>query len=172
MSDSRWLPLPVLLLGGLLAPAAGCGPADPVQQVLEERARWEAEIVGWTQAEDTVQTSIRVAGPVSAKLRTLTVRIDLVDASGVTIEQVWEPLDVSQAVRGASAEVFVSIPTRSEVDGLAVVVVTDPTPEESKKIVELTGVRSCNLTFSERSGGAELQRCAPRSRTPSSFLKC
>ncbi len=132
----RWVGLLAALT--IVLSGAGCGPQDPRQAVLDERARWSVELTGFIQTADTVQATLRLSGPVNAKLRTLTVRIELIDGAEQRIAEVWEPLDVSGIQRGTPTELRVRLAgPYPEVAGMWAEVVADPTPEQQARIVEL-----------------------------------
>ena len=59
----------VALVSLALGAALGCGPSDPRLQVLEERARWNVELLGFSSdAEAGITISTRISGPVHSKL--------------------------------------------------------------------------------------------------------
>jgi hypothetical protein len=129
--------MPALLLAAAML--AGCGPSDPEQAVLEQRARWDVQVLSWAQdAEGAINISTRVSGPPSSKLDSLTVRIKLLDSAGNVVDTVWHTYDLGKVPRGGPADVIIRIPRASEaVTSLAVDMALIPTAEERAHIEEL-----------------------------------
>ena len=129
----------ISVLLALVTPALiGCGPSDPRERILADRARWSVEPVSLVPKDEALHVTVLVDGPVKSSLNILTVRFTLVDASGEAVRELWEPLDVSSIERGAPTEMLVRISgDHAGVDGFTVEVVTDPTDEQARQIVEL-----------------------------------
>ena len=119
--------------------AAGCGPSDPTERVLHERARWQVALESWALADDgTITLSARVSGPVRSELDRLTVRILFLDAEGNPVGHEWWTLDVSGIERGGPEDVMLRLASRGhDVDGLGIDPVANPDPDEIPNIPEL-----------------------------------
>ena len=127
------------LLGILAALVAGCGPSDPKESILQDRARWNVSVLSWSQSDDgTVTIGTRLSGPPNSKLSELTVRVQLVDADSEIIETVWHTFDLSDVQRGGPADKIVRIGEfPQEVFGAGIDLVLSPTAEEEAQISEL-----------------------------------
>ncbi len=109
----------VLLVGACLVGAA-CGPGDP---------RADAR---------TISLSVRVTGPPSTSLETLTFRVSLVDAAGETFEERWQVIDLTEVPRGGPKDMFLGLDAADQpVEGVGLSLVLSPTPEEEAQIREL-----------------------------------
>jgi hypothetical protein len=128
---------PVLLAGLLLT--ASCGPSDPTQKLLEERARWDARVLNWAQEpEGGINVSTQIKGPPTSPLRHFTVRLELVDANGDKVGEHWHTFDLEQVPRGAPKDLFIHIEDPGvPVEGLTLHRMPQPTPEEQGRIKEL-----------------------------------
>jgi hypothetical protein len=127
------------LLALLAVLAAGCGPGDPKEGILQDRARWNVSVLSWSQSEDgTVAIGTRLSGPPNSKLSELTVQVQLVDADSQIIETVWHTFDLSDVQRGGPADKIVRIREfPQEVSGAGIDLVLSPTAEEEAQIREL-----------------------------------
>jgi hypothetical protein len=127
------------LLAILAAFACGCGPSDPKEGILQDRARWNVTVQSWSQAQDgTVTIGTRLSGPPNSKLSELTVRVQLVDSDSQIIEAVWHTFDLSDVQRGGPADKVIRVPEfPQEVSGAGVDPVYTPTAEEQVQIREL-----------------------------------
>jgi hypothetical protein len=127
------------LLAILAALCAACGPGDPREGILQDRARWNVTVQNWSQSEDgTVMIGTRLSGPPNSKLSELTVRVQLVDADSQIIETVWHTFDLSDVQRGGPADKTIRIRDfPHEVAGAGVDPVYSPTAEEELQIPEL-----------------------------------
>ena len=138
MSARFLVPAAVLLVAVTLP---GCGPSDPRERVLRERARWQVSQLGqWAMGEDgTITLRLRVSGPVQSKLQTLTVRVEFLDASGESLGPVWRPLDLSGVQRGGPKDLVLRLraPEGVDVEGIVVDTVPSPAPDEIPHIDEL-----------------------------------
>jgi hypothetical protein len=123
----------------ILAAAAACGPGDPRSRILEERARWNVQLLDWVQTEDgAINLSTRVSGPPNSTLRQLTVSFLLMDAAENTVARRWHTFDLSQVQRGGPKDILVSVSAAEhKVEGVGVSLVLEPTPEDEPHIVEL-----------------------------------
>jgi len=131
---------PALAASLLLAVClTGCGPTDPRQRVLEERARWNVTLLSWAQGTDgTLTLNARVSGPVNSDLQRLTVRVLLQDAAGNPVDQEWRTLDLSGIERGGPEDIMLRLPAREVgVEGIGIDTVPAPDPDEVPHIVEL-----------------------------------
>ena len=123
----------------LILALSACAPADPHRKVLEERARWAVNLEGWATREDgTITAEFLVKGPVRSDLRQLTVRVEFYGPQGELLEQRWKTLDLSRVSMGTPTRMTLSFaPPEGQVEGLAVVHVTNPSSEEERHIPEL-----------------------------------
>jgi hypothetical protein len=123
----------------LLVCLAACGPSDPRERVLEERARWRVTLLDWAMGPDgTITLSLRLSGPVRSELERLTVRIVLQDAQGNPVDHEWRTLDVSGVERGGPEDVLLRLEPRGpDVAGIGIDPVPRPGPEEAAHIEEL-----------------------------------
>jgi len=131
---------PALAASLLLAVClAGCGPSDPREHVLEERARWNVTLLSWAQGQDgTLTLNARVSGPVNSDLERLTVRLLLQDAAGNPVDQEWRTLDLSGIKRGGPEDIMLRLaPREVDVEGIGIDTVPAPAPDELPYIVEL-----------------------------------
>lgn len=134
----------VLLAGCVVLTAlSACSPSDPTQRILDERDRWEVDVLSWATGDDgSVRVSLRVSGPVSSFLETLTIRIDLVDASEASFHTHWEVIDVGSIERGTPTDLLVMIaPQPRAPEALSMSTMPRPTAEERPHIVELSAGR-------------------------------
>jgi hypothetical protein len=117
----------------------GCGPSDPLERLVEERARWKVALQDWAMAEDgTITLSARVSGPVQSDLDRLTVRILLQDAAGNTVDREWRTLDLSGVERGGPEDIMIRLdPREGDVEGIGLDTVPVPGPDEIPHIEEL-----------------------------------
>jgi hypothetical protein len=121
--------------------ACACSAGSSSASIRNERARWNVELVNWVAAVDgTVTASIRVSGPPSTSLETLSFRFTLRDAANEPVGAVWRTVDLSQVPRGAPKELTHRFVPEIEFEGLSVELVLDPTPEEAEHVVELHGL--------------------------------
>lgn len=129
----------LLLLALAAMLAAGCGPADRRQKILDARARFNVEILNWAQEPaGDLNVSTRVTGPPSSPLEQLTVRFDLLDASGGSVGEHWYTYDLSRVPRGGPSDILVRIPSPGvQVDGLSVSLVYTPNEDEAAQMPEL-----------------------------------
>ena len=127
------------LLAILAALASGCGPSDPKEGILQDRARWDVTVQSWSQGQDgTVMIGTRLSGPPNSKLSELTVRVQLVDSDSQIIETVWHTFDLSDVQRGGPADKVIRVREfPQEVSGAGVDPVYTPTAEEQAQIREL-----------------------------------
>ncbi len=126
-------------LGFIALWVAGCGPSDPKERVLQDRARWNVNVLSWSQSEDgTVTISTRLSGPPNSTLEELTVRLQLFDADSQVIESIWHSFDLSDVQRGGPADKIVRVGEfPHEVFGAGIDRVVAPTAEEESRIKEL-----------------------------------
>lgn len=129
----------VTLCSLLLVGAAACGPGDARSRILEERARWNVQLLDWVQTEDgAINLSTRVSGPPNSALEQLTVSFLLMDAAENTLAREWHTFDLSQVQRGGPKDISVNISAAEhQVEGVGVSLVLEPTPEDEPHIVEL-----------------------------------
>ncbi len=118
---------------------AGCGPSDPKQRVLAERARWNVTPLSWAMDDQgRITLSARVSGPTRSKIQKLTVRIELIGPGGAAAGQEWSTLDLSDIRRGGPQDVLIRLPARKElIEELTINRVLQPTAEETPHIEEL-----------------------------------
>ena len=127
------------LLGIFAALSAGCGPSDPKDKILQDRARWNVTVLSWSQSDDgTVTIGTRLSGPPNSKLAELTIQVQLFDSESKVIETVWYTFDLSDVQRGGPADKIVRIREfPQEVFGAGIDLVLSPTAEEEAQISEL-----------------------------------
>ncbi len=137
MARSRSPFLACLLL--LALSPTGCGPSDPRERILSERARWTVTPLSWSMAEDgRITLNARVLGPVRAKIDRLTVPIEMRDAQGGVVDHEWWTLDLSGIQRGGPEDILSRLPAReAAVEELTIDPVLEPGPEETPHIQEL-----------------------------------
>ena len=130
--------LPIGLLIGIGCFAA-CQPSDPRIAILEQRARWNVELLSWAVDEGGVMSvSTRVSGPPNSNLEQLTFRLDLFDPEQNVLSEVWRTIDLRKAPQGAPTEYLLRVPTEGQtVDALTLSQVLQPTPEQEPHIAEL-----------------------------------
>lgn len=118
---------------------AACGSGDPKARVLEERARWNVQLLDWVQTtEGMVNLSTRVSGPPNSQLTDLTVAFLLMDAQENTLAREWHTFDLTQVPRGGPKDIVVSIPAEGyAVEGVGVDMVLQPGAEDEPHISEL-----------------------------------
>ena len=135
----RGFGIAVVVLCAAVLCVAGCQPSDPEAKILKQRARWDVQLLSWVQAADSsIQMSTRLTGPPSSSIETLTVRIDLLDASERTINEVWHTFDLEPIARGGPLDVTVLLPAEGlQVEGIAIHRVLEPSPDERQHIPEL-----------------------------------
>jgi len=120
--------------------AVGCGGVtDPRQRVLDQRARWNVQLLSWSQSPDgTVTLGARLSGPPNSDLEQLTVRVQLYDADENVIGSEWHSFDLSDVERGGPVDLNVRIREfPHEVAGAGFDLVLQPTAEEESHIPEL-----------------------------------
>lgn len=118
---------------------AACGPSDPRERVLRDRARWTVTLESWSVRDDgAINLSTRVSGPVRSRLERLTVHIVLQDGEGNALDHEWRTLDLSGIERGGPKHVLLRLePREFDVEGIGVDTVPDPGPDEIPHIEEL-----------------------------------
>ena len=130
-----------VLVSLVLVAAAGCGPGDPRTEVLKQRSRWTAELVGWIPKDDgNLIAEIRFTGPPNTTLEQLTVRISQLDAAGETVSSTWHTIDVKDVPLGAPKELMFTLPASEGTEGMAAEIVLAPTAEDEQNIPELQGL--------------------------------
>jgi len=129
----------LILICMVLACASACGPSDPRARVLEERARWNVQLLDWVQTEEgAVNLSTRVSGPPNSSLEQLTVSFLMMDAAENTLAREWHTFDLSQIPRGGPKDVIVSVSAAGHaVEGVGVSLVLEPTADDEPHIREL-----------------------------------
>jgi hypothetical protein len=130
----------VLAFGALVT--AGCGPGDPREAVLKERARWHVELSDWLQTDDGLRATVRIWGPPKSSIDKLSVKLMLADEAGETVAQVWQTFDLTRSERGAPTDYPVSIkrPDLPKIDGVGLDTVAVPSAEDEAQIAELAGI--------------------------------
>ena len=123
----------------LAAALGGCGPSDPRERVLTERARWKVNLLSWAMSPDgSINLSTRVSGPTHAELKQLTVRILFLDAEGNTVDRAWQTLDLSGIARGGPEDILLRLAPRGQaVEGIGIDPVHAPGPDDLPHIPEL-----------------------------------
>ncbi len=133
--------LGIALLAVVLA-APACSPEDPVEEVLEQRARWKVEMLSSVFREDGSSLStFRLSGPVNRKLDALTIRVDLLDGNGDRLDSAWHTFDLKGIERGTPTEKTVALPAHDPMpEGITFSPVLAPTEEDRRHLVELQGL--------------------------------
>jgi len=127
----------------LLVPAliVACAPSDPKLEAQKQRSRWTVQLLSWAPVEGEAQSinvGLRVSGPPNSPLEQLTYRISLLDAANETLIEDWRTIDLSTVERGGPKDIRLRLDTQGHaVEGLAVDLLLQPTPEEERKIPEL-----------------------------------
>jgi hypothetical protein len=129
----------IAVLVMLACSTAGCGMRDPRRDVLEERARWNVQLLSWIPVEGSAVTlNIRVSGPPNAGIEKLTYRVLLFDQAEETLSTSWLTLDLTKIKRGGPKDLFQRVECEpDQVAGVAVDVVYSPAPEQEQFIEEL-----------------------------------
>jgi len=126
----------VVLAGAVVA--HGCGPSDPAEKILAERARWTVSLQRWFPQEEDVFLSLRVQNPRGATLERLTVQVLFLDPGENVVEERWEALAVEDLRTGAAEDRSLIVPApASGFDAVAVILVTAPDEAQRSRIVEL-----------------------------------
>jgi len=127
------------VLATLALLTAGCGPRDPKERILQDRARWDVTVLSWSQGDDgTVTISVRLSGPPNSGLDELTVRLQMFDSESRVIESKWHTFDLSDVPRGGPADKIIRVREfPHEVLGAGIDSVLVPTAEEESRIREL-----------------------------------
>ena len=127
------------VLATLAVSTGGCGPRDPKERILQDRARWDVTVLSWSQSDDrTVTISTRLSGPPNSGLDELTVRLQMFDSESRVIESVWYTFDLSDVQRGGPADKIIRVREfPHEVYGAGIDLVRVPTAEEESRIREL-----------------------------------
>ena len=131
--------LPIVALLALSIAAAACRPPDPRAEVRKQRSRWTVDLLSWVAAEDDqISLTLRLSGPPNSTLKELTFRVSLLDAVDDTLAEIWRTADLSEVARGGPKDMFFTVdPGGHRVEGLAVSLVLNPTPEQELQIKEL-----------------------------------
>ena len=117
-----------------------CGPSDPHERILEDRARWKVSNLGWAMDDEgAITLNVRVSGPVRSSLDRLTVRILLQDAAGNSVTDEWRTLDLSGIERGGPEDLLLRLqaPEGTSVEGIGIDTVPVPGPDDIPHIEEL-----------------------------------
>ncbi len=131
----------VTLALALCLAAPACKTKSALDKALEQRARWTVLALDWTQTDDhVVLLSTRLNGPSNSPLDRLTVRIELQDAAGATIEEIWHTYELSELPLGGPKDITIRIPAGGPVEILSVGRVLRPTEDERPHIRELRGL--------------------------------
>ena len=127
------------VLATLAVLTGGCGPRDPKERILQDRARWDVTVLSWSQSDEgTVTVSARLSGPPNSGLDELTVRLQMFDSESRVIESTWHTFDLSDVPRGGPADKIIRVREYPhEVFGAGIDSVLVPTAEEESRIREL-----------------------------------
>jgi len=121
--------------------SVACAPSDPKLEIQEQRARWTVQLLSWAPVEgddEGLNVGLRVSGPPNSGLKQLTYRISMLDAANETLLEDWRTLDLSTVERGGPKDIRLRLDTQGHaIEGLAVDLLLQPTPEEERKIPEL-----------------------------------
>ena len=113
----------------------GCSGPTPE----EERARWELDLRNWTESTEAGQflLDVRVSGPPSTSLSTLTFRAVAKDQQENELAAEWLSIDLTEIPRGGPKDMIFRIPSVEGAYGIALDRMIVPTDEERGKITEL-----------------------------------
>ena len=141
MPRAHRVPPAVLLVAVLLVSA--CGSSDPKTRVLEQRARWDVQGLGWVQNEDgSINFSTRLTGPPNSKIDQLTIVIELLGAGDATVGRVWHTYDLSQVPRGGPKDIVIRVePAGAAVENLGLLRLLHPTAEDEAHIAEIQAIQ-------------------------------
>ncbi|MDH3627662.1 MAG: hypothetical protein OEV00_15710 [Acidobacteriota bacterium] len=119
----------------------GCGPSDPVADVLAQRARWEVIPQNWVQDDaGTVSVSVRLAGPPKSTLGSLTVRVAVADAAGSPAGEYWHTFDLAGIERGGPVDRLIRLRDVPVIEELDIDPIYAPTEDQYTHIQELSGL--------------------------------
>lgn len=127
-----------------IALVPGCMESDPARKILKTRKLWKVDLASFVVREDgAISAQFRLSGPVNSLLQDLTVKIELLDASGQVLAESWESFDLRDVKRGGPVERFITIPGpdgEGMVESIRLDPVHYPEPDEYAHIVELSGL--------------------------------
>jgi len=124
-------------LGAVLT--LGCSPKDPRAEIIEQRARWQVQLLSFAQnPAGAVTLSTRISGPPNSTLSQMTVFFELKDAAGQQLGKRWHSFDLTDVPRGGPRDLLVSLPDPGGVvETVGIGMAVNPTPEEESNIPEL-----------------------------------
>lgn len=122
------LPLALLALGLACGPPSG---GELVQQVIEQRNRYEARLNSWIVREDAPEPylylQVNVINDSQEALQTLTVMVEQLDGDNELLRQDRVPIDVSDLTPGLAESMSVEVrPAHAQVEGIRLSVEADP----------------------------------------------
>ncbi|MCP3978805.1 MAG: hypothetical protein GY716_05675 [bacterium] len=140
MNKNRGLCRAAVLIAAALCFFA-CSEKDPAQDVLDQRARWNVQLLSFAQDGATLSLDTRLSGPPNSTIESFTVRAVLLDADDAEIATVWHSFDLTRVERGGPKDVLARVQgTEAEVFSVRLDPVFVPTDEEKGHLVELQGL--------------------------------
>ena len=132
----------------VLSVLVGCGPSDPQERILAQRALWKVDLLSFLVREDgKVSAQFRLTGPVKSNIERLTVRIEQLDPSGEVLAVSWNAFDISDVSRGGPVDQYLVLNAPSggeEVDSLRVDPMWVPELSDMPHIPELQGLETAD----------------------------
>lgn len=137
------LPLTLLALGLACSPPSG---DELVQQVIEQRNRYEARLNSWIVREDAPEPylylEVNVLNNSQEALQTLTVMVEQLDADSELLRRDRVSIDVADLTPGLGESQGVEVrPAHPEVEGIRLYVEADPPQEAWREFPEFERVR-------------------------------
>ncbi len=131
-----------LLFASCLTLYISCEEKNPLERALQERRRYEVEVLSWAIVEgENIVTNIRLIGPMRSSLKCITVRFDQYDDKRNIIKKEWIPFDLSELTGIGSKEFTLSLECEdTSVTQLAALIDYEPRSEEMKHLKELEGL--------------------------------
>ncbi len=124
----------VLVVGTALA----CSRTPDPSALLEDRARYQVELVSWVARPDgRIAATLRVRGPVRTRLDRLTVEIVRFGWGGERIGSDWVSLELGERPSGLTVEKVVVLPGEPMPEALGVDLHAHPAPEILSRLKEL-----------------------------------
>lgn len=119
-----------------------CEAKNPLAKALQERRRYEVEVLSWAVVEgENVVANIRLKGPMRSSLKYITVRFDQYDDKRNIIKKDWIPFDLSDLSGVGSKEFTLSLECGdASVIQLAALIDYEPSGEDWIHLKELEGL--------------------------------
>ncbi len=128
-----------LILTGFLLIAASCSDPDPMQKILQERMRYEVDLLSWAIMENkNIVANVRVSGPKESAIRSLTVRFDQFNENKDLMKTNWIPFDCAELKETGSRDFTIILECGDEkVSFLVADIEVKPSSESLRNIKEL-----------------------------------